>query len=191
MTSTPDSLNPAFDLATQWMIPLGILLIVLYGYRKGVPLYESFVTGAKEGFNTAVTIIPYLVAILFVVGVFRASGAFDDIKHAMAWCMGRIGLGAYTDSLELLPLALIKPLSGSGARGVLGDIFRQHGPDGFLGMTASIMQGSTETTFYVLTIYFGSVGIKRVRHALPACLIADLFGLASALVLVYIFFHGR
>ncbi|HOW17658.1 MAG TPA: hypothetical protein PLC79_01375, partial [Phycisphaerae bacterium] len=93
MTSILDSLNPAFDLVTQWMIPLGVLLIVLYGYRKGVPLYESFVTGAKEGFNTAVMIIPYLVAILFVVGVFRASGAFDDIKHALAWGMGQVGLG--------------------------------------------------------------------------------------------------
>ncbi|MBN1491809.1 MAG: spore maturation protein [Phycisphaerae bacterium] len=189
MSEILESIRTSFDLASQWFIPLGILFVLVWAYRKGVPMYESFVAGAKEGFDTAVMIIPYLVAILFVIGVFRASGAFEDIKIGLTWAMNRCGLGAYTDSLELVPLALIRPLSGGGARGVLGDIFRNFGPDSFLGMTASIMQGSTETTFYILTVYYGAVGVKRIRHTLPACLIADAVGLISAVILGYVFFH--
>lgn len=184
------TLQAVFDLASQWFIPIGVLAILVYGYRKKVPLYESFVSGAKEGFDTAVMVIPYLVAILFVIAVFRASGAFEDIKNVIGWGMRHVGLGGYTEALELLPLALVKPLSGSGARGVLADIFQRYGPDSFLGMTASIMQGSTETTFYILTIYYGSVGIKKIRHTLLACLIADAAGLTAALILGCLFFHN-
>lgn len=184
-----DGVTSLLDLVSQWFLPFGILFVLVHAHRRGVPLYESFVEGAKEGFSTAVMIIPYLVAILFVIAVFRVSGAFDDIRNALAWIMRRAGLGAHTDVLDLVPLALIRPLSGGGARGVMVDIFNQHGPDGFLGMTASIMQGSTETTFYVLTVYFGAVGVKRVRHTLAAALLAETAGIVASVILGYLFFR--
>ena len=170
---------------SQWTIPGVILLILLWGAYRRVPMYESFVTGAKEGFTVAVTIIPYLVAILFIIKVFTASGAFDDLKVLGSWCMTQVGLGDYTESLDLLPLALIRPLSGGGARGVLVEIFDAHGPDSFLGNTATLIMGSTETTFYIMTVYYGAVQIKKVRHTLPACLIADVAGIFTAIVLGY------
>lgn len=176
------------DGLSQWAIPVVILIIIVAAARRKVPMYESFVTGAKEGFDVAVMIIPYLVAILFVIKVFTASGIFDDIKLGAGWAMSQVGLGTYAESLDLLPLALTRPLSGGGARGVMLEIFDVHGPDSFLGNTATLMMGSTETTFYVLTIYFGAVNIKRIRHTLPACLIADAAGLMAALVLGYLFF---
>lgn len=182
------SLTTISDLVSQWFIPLGILIIVVYAYRRGVPLYESFVTGAKEGFDTAVRIIPYLVAILFVIAVFRASGAFDSMKAGLGNVLSACGLGAYRDTLELVPMALIRPLSGGGAQGVLADLYERFGPDSFIGMTASIMMGSTETTFYVLTVYFGAVGVQRVRHTLGACLIADAIGLTTSVVLGLLLF---
>jgi len=175
---------------SQWTIPLAMLVIILWAARKRVPMYESFITGAKEGFDVAVMIIPYLVGILFVIKVFMASGIFADLKTGLAWAMGGLGLGAYTEALDLLPLALTRPLTGSGAQGVMVDILTTHGPDGFLGLTASTMMGSTETTFYILTVYFGAVGVKKMRHALPACLIADAVGLAAAVFFGYLFFHG-
>lgn len=178
-----------FDIASQWFIPVGVLVVLIFAYRRNVPVYESFVAGAKEGFDTAVRIIPYLVAILFVIGVFQASGAFDELKRRLGWLMDCAGLQAHKDILELVPLALIRPLSGGGARGVLADILGRYGPDSFLGMTASIMQGSTETTFYILTIYYGAVGIKKIRHTLAACLIADAAGMIAAVVLGYLFFR--
>ena len=176
------------DLISQWLIPALILLIILAAARRKVPMYESFVEGAKEGFEVAIMIIPYLVAILFVIKVFTASGIFDDLSVGLAWVMTRCGLGEYTESLELLPLAMTRPLSGGGARGVMVELFDKHGPDSFLGNTATLMMGSTETTFYVLTVYFGAINIKKIRHTLPACLIADVAGLATALILGYLFF---
>ncbi|MCA9230597.1 MAG: spore maturation protein [Planctomycetales bacterium] len=174
---------------SQWAIPLVILIIIVGGAVKRVPMYESFVTGAKEGFSVAVMIIPYLVAILFIIKIFVASGAFEDIKLVVGWMMEQIGLGQYRESLDLIPLALTKPLTGSGARGVMLEIFDVHGPDSFLGKTASIMMGSTETTFYILTVYYGSIQVKKLRHTLPACLIADCAGIAAAVVLGY-FMYG-
>jgi len=176
------------DVLSQWAVPLMILTIICWAAYKKVPMYESFVTGAKEGFQVAITIIPYLVAILFVIKVFEASGAFEDIKIAGGWLMEKVGLGDYRESLELLPLAMAKPLTGGGARGVMVGIFDTHGPDSFLGKTASIMMGSTETTFYVLTVYYGSIQIKKLRHTLPACLIADASGIAAAVVVGYILY---
>jgi len=173
------------NVLSQWSVPLMILLIICWAAYKRVPMYESFITGAKEGFQVAVTIIPYLVAILFAIKVFEASGAFEDIKIAGGWLMEQVGLGEYRESLDLLPLALTKPLTGGGARGVMVEIFDQHGPDSFLGKTASIMMGSTETTFYVLTVYYGSIQIKKIRHTLPACLIADAVGIVAAVVVGY------
>jgi spore maturation protein B len=175
---------------SQWAIPALIMVIILSAAKKRVPMYESFVTGAKEGFNVAVMIIPYLVAILFAIKVFVASGIFDDIKYGLAAVMNSAGLGAYTESLDLLPLALTKPLTGGGARGVMLEIFDLHGPDSFLGKTASIMMGSSETTFYILTVYFGAVGVKKVRHTLIACLCADVAGISTAVVVGYLFYHG-
>jgi spore maturation protein B len=186
-----DSLRPYFELVSQWAIPAAIMLIVVWGAVKRVPLYESFVSGAKEGFNIAIMIIPYLVAMLFVVKVFMASGLFDDIKYGLVLAMQTVGLGGYTESLDLLPLALTKPLTGSGARAVMVDMFEQHGPDSFLGLTASIMMGSTETTFYVLTVYYGAVQIKKFRHTLSACLLTDVVAVVTAVVFGYLLFGGR
>lgn len=180
-----DSLQLVMESVSQWTIPWVILLIVMWGFYKRVPMYESFVTGAKEGFTVAVTIIPYLVAILFAIKVFVASGAFEDIKLMVGWVMEQIGLGSYRESLDLLPLALTRPLTGSGARGVLLEVFDEHGPDSFLGNTATLMMGSTETTFYIITVYFGAIQVKKIRHTLPACLIADVAGMFTAVILGY------
>ncbi|MCP4589741.1 MAG: spore maturation protein [bacterium] len=173
---------------SQWMIPLLMLVIIVAGYVKKVPMYESFVTGAKEGFDVAVRIIPYLVAILLVVKVFMASGVFTDLKVGLAWVMTGIGMERYTPSLDLIPLALTMPLTGGGALGVLADTLERHGPDSFVGLSASIMMGSTETTFYVLTVYYGAVGIKKIRHTLPACLVANAAGIIAALILGWVLF---
>ena len=150
-----------FAAISQWSIPTTMVLIVVWGAVKRVPLYDSFITGAKEGFNVAVMIIPYLVAMLFVIKVFMASGIFDDMKYGAGIAMEWIGLGNYRESLDLLPLAFTRPLTGSGARAVLIDLYKTHGPDSFLGNTASIMMGSSETTFYILALYFGAVQIKK------------------------------
>ncbi len=178
------------DGVSQWSIPLMILMIVVAAARKKVPMYESFVTGAKEGFDVAVMIIPYLVAMLFVIKVFMASGVFEDLTFGLGWLMARVGLEEYVDTLQLLPLALTRPLTGSGARGLMVETFDVHGPDSFLGQTATLMMGSTETTFYVLTVYFGAVNIKKIRHTLPACLIADAAGLTAAIILGWLLFHA-
>jgi spore maturation protein B len=179
------------EVISNWAIPALILLIIVWAAVKRVPMYESFVTGAKEGFGIAVMIIPYLVAMLFVVKVFMASGVFDDIKYGLIFAMQSIGLGGYAESLDLLPLAFTKPLTGSGARAVMVDMFEQHGPDSFLGMTASIMMGSTETTFYVLTVYYGAVNIKKIRHTLAACLLTDVVAVIAAIFFGYLLFGGR
>lgn len=184
-----DLFRQGMDTFSQWTIPLVMLVIILWAAWKGVPMYESFVTGAKEGFDVAVMIIPYLVGILFVIKVFMASGIFADIKVAAGWCMDQAGLEAYKESLDLIPLALTRPLTGGGAQGVLVDIFTTHGPDSFVGRCASIMMGSTETTFYIVTIYFGAVEVKKMRHTLPACLLADAAGIAAAVVLGYLLFR--
>ena len=177
-------------VASQWTIPATVLLIVVWAAYKRVPMYESFVTGAKEGFDIAIMIIPYLVAMLFVIKVFMASGIFDDLKAGGTIAMQAVGLGGYTETLDLLPLAFTRPLTGSGARGLLVELFDVHGPDSFLGNTATLMMGSTETTFYILTIYFGAVQVKKMRHALPACLLGDLAGVVASIVLGYWLFAG-
>jgi spore maturation protein SpmB len=186
-----DNLRHGLDFVSQWAIPTLILVFIVWAAMKRVPMYESFVTGAKEGFNIAVMIIPYLVAMLLVVKVFMASGLFDDIKYGLILAMQSMGLGNYTESLDLLPLAFTKPLTGSGARAVMVDMFEQHGPDSFLGMTASIMMGSTETTFYVLTVYYGAVQIKKIRHTLAACLWTDVVAVVTAIFFGYLFYGGR
>jgi spore maturation protein SpmA len=154
--------------------------------RRRVPFYETFVDGAKEGFTVAIGIIPYLVAMLVAVGVLRASGALDQALDAVRWTVGRLGLdGRWVDAL---PVALVRPLSGSGSRGVVIEIMKTLGPDSFAGRLACVIQGSTETTFYVLAVYFGSVGVKRTRHALGCALAADAAGVIGAILVCYLFF---
>lgn len=176
------------QLLSQWTIPMVILGIILAARVQGVAMYESFITGAKEGFGVVVTIIPYLVAILFAIKVFLASGLFEDVRWALSAALTSVGLENAAESLELLPLALTRPLSGGAAQGVFVEVLDTNGPDTYLGNTASLMMGSTETTFYVLSVYFGAVGIKKVRHTLPACLMADAAGLCAALFFGWLLF---
>jgi len=163
-----------------------IIGFILAGIRKKVNVYDAFVEGAKEGFSTAVRIIPYLVAILVAIGVFRASGAMDyligGIEKAVELC------GINSDFVGGLPTAIMKPLSGSGARGLMVDAMTTYGADSFVGRLACIFQGSTDTTFYILAVYFGSVGIAKTRHAVPCGLIADAAGIISAIFICYLFF---
>jgi len=163
-----------------------IALFLVAGLKKKLPVYELFVEGAKEGFETGVRLIPYLVAMLVAIGVFRASGAMDLFLSGVAWCIGMLGLN--TLFVDTLPVAFMKPLSGSGARAMMLEVMNHHGVDSFQGRLASVMQGSTETTFYVLAVYFGSVGIIRIRHALVCGLIADGAGITAAIGICYWFF---
>lgn len=163
-----------------------IVAFILAGVRKRINVYDAFIEGAKEGFQTAVRIIPYLVAILVAIGVFRASGAMDmlvgGIKGLVAAC------GGNTAFVEALPTALMKPLSGSGARGMMVDTMTTYGPDSFVGRLSCLFQGSTDTTFYILAVYFGSINIKYTRHAVTCGLLADLCGVIAAITLAYMFF---
>lgn len=163
-----------------------IVLFILSGVIKKINVYETFIEGAKEGFNTAVRIIPYLVAILVAVGVFRASGGMDVLIGAISWCVE--ACGGNSDFVGALPTALMKPLSGSGARGMMIDAMTTYGADSFAGRLACLFQGATDTTFYILAVYFGSVGIRKTRYALTCGLIADLAGILAAIAVGYIFF---
>jgi len=164
-------------------IPLMFLLFLGWGVVKKVKVYEVFIDGAKDGFHVAVKIIPYLVAMLIAIGIFRASGAMDVVIALVSPVSNLIGMPA-----ETVPLAILRPLSGSGSMGLMTDLMKAHGPDSFIGVLASTMYGSSETTFYVLAVYFGAVGIKKTRHALPAGIIADIFGMLGALFICRIFF---
>jgi len=164
-------------------IPIIVVVIPIYAYFKKVKVYEVFVEGAKEGFNIGVKIIPFLVAILAVIGVFRESGAMDLVKRILGPVTNAVGMPP-----ELITMAILRPLSGSGALGVMTDLIHAHGADSFIGRMASTMMGSTETTFYVLAVYFGSVGIKRERHALPAALLADFAGIAASVFICNLVF---
>ena len=170
-------------LSAHWPIPLLIAGLLLVGVAGRVRVYESMVAGAREGLDVAVRIVPYLVAILVAVGMFRASGALTLVIGALEPLTSRVGFPA-----EALPMALLRPLSGSGAFGVMAEILEAHGPDSFVGMLASTLQGSTETTFYVLTVYCGAAGVRDVRHALPACLTGDLAGAMGATAACHLFF---
>ncbi len=162
-----------------WAIPMAVLIIPLIAYLRGVKVYEVFCEGAREGFDTAVHVLPYLVAMFVAIGLFRASQAFDAVLSLVAHPAAFVGIPA-----EILPLALLRPLSGSGALGYLAELLAKHGPDSTIGLIASTMQGSTETTFYVLTVYFGSVGIRKARHAVSVGLFADFVGFVAAVVAV-------
>ena len=167
------------EVASAWIIPLLILGMLTVGMVRGVKIYEVFIAGAKEGFSLAVTIIPYLVAILAAVGMFRKSGGMDALVSTIGPATAALGLPP-----EVLPLALLRPLSGSGAFGITAELIETHGPDSYIGALASTMNGSTETTFYVLAVYFGSVGVSRIRHAVPAGLAADFAGVVASVAAV-------
>lgn len=163
-----------------------ILLFVCMGAYKKVPVYDSFVAGAKEGFDVAKGLLPYLVAMLCAVGVFRASGALDYVLDAIRWCVHLLGMdGRFVDAL---PTALVKPFSGSAARAMLIETMQSQGVDSFAALAAATIQGSTETTFYVLAVYFGAVGIQKARHAVPCALLAELAGVVVAIGVTYWFF---
>lgn len=169
------------------VILLSIIVgFIVGGFLKRINVYDAFIEGAKEGFHTAVRIIPYLVAILVAVGVFRASGAMDMLISGISWLVGQCGLN--TDFVGALPTAFMKPLSGSGARGLMLEAMKNYGPDSFVGRLSCIFQGSTDTTFYILAVYFGSVNIKYTRHAVACGLLADLAGVIAAIAIAYIFF---
>lgn len=163
-----------------------IIAFLAAGVLRRVNVYDAFVEGAKEGFTTAVRIIPYLVAVLVGIGVFRASGAMDWLINGVSWCFCHAGLP--DDWVGALPTALMKPLSGSGARGMMVDAMQTYGADSFVGRLSCIFQGSTDTTFYILAVYFGSVGIRHTRHAVSCGLLADLAGIVSAILIAYLFF---
>lgn len=163
-----------------------IIGFIIAGMRKRINVYDAFVEGAKEGFTTAVRIIPYLVAILVGIGVFRASGCMDYLIRGVAKLTELCGINS--DFVGALPTALMKPLSGSGARGLMVDAMSTYGADSFIGRMACVFQGSTDTTFYILAVYFGSVGITRTRHAVPCGLLADLVGVLAAIFICYLFF---
>ena len=163
-----------------------IVMFIVAGMAARINVYEAFIEGAKEGFGTAVRIIPYLIAILVAIGVFRASGGMDVIMDGIAWCANAIGMG--DEFVGALPTAIMKPLSGSGARGMMIDAMNTYGADSFAGRLACLFQGATDTTFYILAVYFGSVGIKKTRHAVTCGLLADLAGIIAAVILAYIFF---
>ena len=186
-TLSKDDVNTYSSLFANIFLFLVIILFITAGIRKKINVYEAFVEGAKEGFNTAVRIIPYLVAILVGIGVFRASGAMDIIIDGIAYLVNLCGLDS--SFVGGLPTALMKPLSGSGARGLMIDAMNTYGPDSFVGRLSCIFQGSTDTTFYILAVYFGSVGIRKTRHAVPCGLIADFAGIIASIFICYLFFY--
>lgn len=164
-----------------------IISFIVAGFLKKINVYESFIEGAKGGFKIAIKIIPYLIAILVAVGVFRTCGAMDYMVSGIAWFFGLFGIN--TDFVNALPTALMKPLSGSGARGMMVEAIKTFKADSFVGRLVSTIQGSTDTTFYILAVYFGSVGIKKTRYALIAGLLADLAGIVAAIFIAYMFWH--
>lgn len=181
-----DQMNIVSTTVANILLMTIIVGFILAGVRKKVNVYDAFIEGAKEGFQTAVRIIPYLVAILVGIGVFRASGAMDMMINGIKWCVE--ACGGNTDFVGALPTALMKPLSGSGARGMMVDAMTTYGADSFVGRLSCIFQGSTDTTFYILAVYFGSVGIRYTRHAVACGLLADFAGVIAAIAICYMFF---
>ena len=181
-----ERMNLVSTSAANILLMCVIVGFILAGVRKRVNVYDAFIEGAKDGFSTAVRIIPYLVAILVGIGVFRASGAMDAVVDGVKWTVE--ALGGDTEFVGALPTAIMKPLSGSGARGMMVDAMTTYGADSFVGRLSCIFQGSTDTTFYILAVYFGSVGVRYTRHAVACGLLADLAGVIAAIAVCYLFF---
>ena len=186
MQLSPDEVAEVSTFAGNFILFSIIIVFVVLAFRKRIDVYDNFIEGAKEGFQVAVNIIPYLVAMLVAIGVLRASGALDLVMDGIRMAIGLTGVD--TRFVDALPTALMKPLSGSGARGLMVETMETFGADSFAGKLASVFQGSTETTFYVVAVYFGSVGIRNTRHAIICGLIADLAGILAAIFMAYIFF---
>ena len=178
-------IRTVLDTVSTWAIPVLLAGIPAVALARRVKVYPAFVEGAKQGFETAVRIIPPLVAILVALGMLRASGAMEAATRALAPVTGWLGIPA-----SVLPMVLVRPLSGGAALGVVGDVLRSDGPDSYAGRLVSVMAGSTETTFYVLAVYMGAAGISRYRHALPAALVADLAGFTAAVIAVRLVLGG-
>ncbi len=181
-----ETMNTVSSLVANVLLMTIIISFIVAGMRKRVNVYDAFIEGAKEGFSTAVRIIPYLVAILVGIGVFRASGAMDMLIGGIKWAVEACGLN--TDFVGALPTALMKPLSGSGARGMMVDAMQTYGADSFVGRLSCIFQGSTDTTFYIIAVYFGSVGIRYTRNTVTCGLIADFAGIVASIAICYLFF---
>ena len=181
-----DTMNAVSTVSANFLLLTIIVSFIVSGVRKKVNVYDAFIEGAKGGFETAVRIIPYLIAILVGIGVFRASGAMDALISGISWTVSAVG--GDTDFVGALPTALMKPLSGSGARGLMVDAMTTYGADSFVGRLACVFQGSTDTTFYILAVYFGSVGVRYTRHAVACGLLADLAGIIAAIGICYLFF---
>lgn len=181
-----DMMNVVSTSVANILLMTIIVLFIFAGLRKKVNVYDAFIEGAKDGFTTAVRIIPYLVAILVGIGVFRASGAMDMLVDGIGWCVSAVG--GDNQFVGALPTALMKPLSGSGARGMMVDAMTTYGADSFVGRLSCVFQGSTDTTFYILAVYFGSVNIRYTRHAVACGLLADLAGVVAAIAIAYMFF---
>ena len=179
-------IGPVSTSAANIILMLVIIGFIISGIKAKINVYEAFVEGAKDGFTTAIKIIPYLIAILVGIGVFRASGAMDALVNGIGWCVEKCGLDSRF--VGALPTALMKPLSGGGARGLMIDAMTAYGADSFTGRLACLFQGSTDTTFYILAVYFGSVNIKNTRYAVGCGLLADLAGILAAIFLAYLFF---
>lgn len=167
-----------------YIVPVTVCLIVLFGLVKGVPVFDAFVTGAKEGASSCFAILPSLVGLIMAVSMLSASGALDLFSSFIAPAALALGLPP-----EVMPLALLRPVSGSGSTALLSQIFQLYGPDSFIGRVASVMMGSTETTFYAIAVYFGAVGIKKTRHTVPAALAADFTGYLASVWAIRLFFH--
>jgi spore maturation protein B len=178
-----ETLREVVSVLSYFVLPAIIVGFPLYGLYKKVPVYESFVEGAKEGFEVAVRIIPYLVAILFAIGMFRASGAMDFLIEVLRPVLALVGFPA-----EVLPMAIVRPLTGSGSAGIVVDMINEFGEDSIFVKMAATMFGSTETTFYVIAVYFGAVNIKKTRHAVPAGLVADFTAMLVAVWAVRLLF---
>jgi spore maturation protein B len=176
-------LRHALEIVSTWAVPLLLAGIPLFALTRKVNVYAAFLDGARRGFETAVRIIPPLVAIVVALGMLKASGAMEAAARLLAPVTAAVGIPA-----PVLPMLLVRPLSGGAALGVVGDVLRSEGPDGYAGRLVSVMAGSTETTFYVLAVYMGAVGITRYRQALPAALVADLVGFAASVLVVRAFF---
>jgi len=166
-----------------WMIPLVILTVLIVALYKRVPAYEMFVEGGKEGINIAISLLPFLVGMIVAINILRSSGALDAFILFISPLLNWLGIPA-----EIVPLALIRPISGTAALSVTTELIQNYGPDSFIGRLASTMQGSTDTTLYIITIYFGAVGIKRIRYALKVGLLADLLGIMASIIIVSIVF---
>ena len=181
-----DQVNIVSTTVANMLLMLIIIGFIMSGIRHKVNVYDAFIEGAKDGFQTAIRIIPYLVAILVGIGVFRASGAMDMLIDGVKWTVAAVG--GDTDFVGALPTAMMKPLSGSGARGMMVDAMTTYGADSFVGRLSCVFQGSTDTTFYILAVYFGIVGIRYTRHAVACGLLADLAGIIAAIAICYMFF---